>query len=266
MTLRRRLKQWLYGSCPGIAGAFPYFGTRIYFPQASIVFEAACAAGIYEADNLRVLQAFAAPGTTVFDVGANIGLMSVPVLAAKSDVRVVSFEAAPTTLQYLMRTREGSAFRDRWEIVAKAAGGAAGTVEFQVGTAGEGAYDGFRHTGRASLEKVITVEVTTLDLEWRRRGSPAVSAIKIDVEGAELDVLDGAAECIAACCPAIVAEWSQRNIAAYGRAVDDLLSSARRIGYRLWTIPQFAEIGDTVALQMHSSLTESYLLYPGSPR
>lgn len=263
--MRRRFKRWLYGSCPGFAGSFPYFNSRVHFPRGSIIFEAACADGIYEAENLRVMQGFARPRTAVFDVGANIGLMSVPVLSAKADVKVVSFEASPGTLRYLRRTRDESTFRDRWEIVGKAAGKTAGTAEFSVGAIGEGAYDGFKQTGRGSAASVLTVDVTTVDLEWRRLGQPDVSVLKLDVEGAELDVLDGARECIAACAPAIIAEWSPRNIGAYGRSVEDLFATAQRIGYRLWVIPQLAEIGDPVAIRMHSSLSESYLLYPGAP-
>ena len=43
-VLRQRLKYWLYGSCPGIAGSFNYFGTRVRFPKGSLGFRAACRA------------------------------------------------------------------------------------------------------------------------------------------------------------------------------------------------------------------------------
>ena len=42
MTLRKILKRWLYGSCPGFAGAFPYYGVKIHFPKGSVTFCAAC--------------------------------------------------------------------------------------------------------------------------------------------------------------------------------------------------------------------------------
>lgn len=261
---RQRVKQWFYGSCPGMAGAFPYFGVRVHFPRGSIVFEAACAQGIYEPGNLRAMQAFARDGSYVLDIGANIGLMSVPVLAANAAVRVLSFEASPGTAQFLCKTRDESAFGARWEVVSKAMGSAAGTAEFHVGALKAGAYDGFRSTGRAATEQVTQVDVTTVDLEWKRRDRPDFSVIKIDVEGAEYDVLTGATECIAQCRPAIVVEWSPKNIGPYGRTMEDLLSVAKRLGYRVWALPALAEIADPVALRIQASATESYLLFADS--
>ncbi len=264
-VLRQKLKRWLYGSCPGFAGAFPYFGTRIHFPRRSIVFDAACAQGIYEPANLKAMQVLARDRSWVLDIGANIGLMSVPVLAARPGVSVISFEASPGTVQYLFKTREGCAFRKRWEIVPKAVGSAAGTASFHVGAPEAGAYDGLQPTGRAAAESVVEVAVTTVDIEWEQRGCPDVSVIKIDVEGAEYDVLQGAKACIAQCRPAMVVEWGPRNIWAYGRTMDDLLSVAAQIGYRVWALPHLAEVRDPVALQVHASVTESYLMFPGSP-
>jgi hypothetical protein len=91
MTLRQTIKYWLYGRCPGFAGSFPYFGTRVYFPPGSKSFLAACEQGIFEADNVRLLQGLVRPGSYFFDVGTNIGLMSAPVLHTAPDVRIVSF-------------------------------------------------------------------------------------------------------------------------------------------------------------------------------
>lgn len=211
------------------------------------------------------MQAFARAGSYVLDIGANIGLMSVPVLAAHRDVRVVSFEASAGTAQFLRRTREESAFSDRWDVVAKAVGGAAGTAEFHVGPVEAGAYDGFKNTGRAAGGSAVAVEVTTVDLEWKARDCPDVSVIKIDVEGAEYDVLLGAMECIGRCRPALVIEWSPKNIGAYGRTMDDLLAIARRLGCRVWALPNLVEIADPIGLQVQASATESYLLFAGYP-
>jgi FkbM family methyltransferase len=265
MTFRNKLKQWLYGSCPGIAGAFPYFGVRVHFPAGSIIFEAACMQGIYESSNLRAMQAFARTGSCVLDVGANIGLMSVPLLATAPNVRVLSFEASPGTLRYLSRTRDESNFKDRWEIVAKAVGNTVGTTEFHVGASEMGAYDGIKSTGRAAVQSVVKIDATTIDVEWRKRGCPDVSVIKVDVEGAECEVILGAAECIAGFRPTIVVEWSPKNIGAYGRNLEDLFTVARRLGYRIWALPHLVEVCDPIALRVHASVTESYLLFAGTP-
>src|SRR5207302_6765911 len=100
----KALKRWLYGSCPGFAGSFPYFGTNVYFPKGSLCFRAACEQGIFEAENVRLLQGICRPGSHMFDVGANLGLMALPVLRHVAGCKVVSFEPSPNTLPWLERT------------------------------------------------------------------------------------------------------------------------------------------------------------------
>jgi hypothetical protein len=55
--LRRHFKRWLYSSCPSYKGVFPYFGEQIHFPPGSLLFELAMNEGIFEAGNLKLLQA-----------------------------------------------------------------------------------------------------------------------------------------------------------------------------------------------------------------
>ena len=81
MTLRQGFKHWLYGRCPGFSGSFPYFGTQVFFPKDSLLFRYACEQGVYECRNVDVLTRLARPQTWYFDVGTNLGFMSVPVLA-----------------------------------------------------------------------------------------------------------------------------------------------------------------------------------------
>src|SRR5437667_387294 len=110
--VRKRLKYWFYGSFPGVAGSFPYYGTRVRFPKGSLGFRAACEQGIFEADNIRFLQTLVKPNTTYFDVGANIGLMAIPILRACPNCSVVSFDPSPNSLPYLKRTISESPFKN----------------------------------------------------------------------------------------------------------------------------------------------------------
>jgi FkbM family methyltransferase len=118
--------------------------------------------------------------------------MSVPVLQACASCRVVSFEPSPSSLPYLERTAAGSAYRDRWTVVGKAVGDRAGELDFVVGSQRDALYEGFRSGDRIAGGRVIKVPVTTLDEEWRTWGEPDVSLIKIDVEGGEAAVMNGA--------------------------------------------------------------------------
>lgn len=264
MTLRQNIKFWLYGCCPGFAGAFPYFGTRVYFPKGSLSFTAACAQGMFEYDNLRILWALVRPDSTYFDIGANIGLMAVPVLQHQPKCRVISFEPSPNVLPYLQRTVKESAYRERWTLVPKAVSAQSGKVTFTLSDQTNSLFDGIRPTHRVASVKQVEVDMTTVDESWRALGSPPVSMIKCDVEGAELDVLKGAVECLRSERPAVLLEWNAVNLAAYGCSSGSLLDFAREEKCKLFSVPRLVEIHTVQELDLHMILTESFLLVPAA--
>lgn len=263
MRLRAHLKFLLYGSLPGFRGRFPYFGTQVYFPENSLAFRAACEQGIYEEENVRLLQALVRPHSWMFDAGANLGLMSIPVLRAVPEAYVVAFEPSPNALPWLRRTMEESSMGDRWRLVPKAVGADSRRVSFSVSGVEEGLYDGIRATGRAGENRTIEVEQTTLDLTWRDLGSPKVSMIKCDVEGGELDVLEGARECLAGSKPAVLTEINRQNIAAYGQTLGALMAFIREVNYQCFSVPHLVEVRTPRELEAHAAFGESFLLLPG---
>jgi hypothetical protein len=62
-------------------------GACYIFRLGQLLFERACAEGIYERDTTYPILALAEPETTYFDIGANIELLSVPVLATRPSVK-----------------------------------------------------------------------------------------------------------------------------------------------------------------------------------
>src|SRR5215467_13442583 len=148
MTLRSAAKYAILGLCPGLAGKFKYFGVRVYFPKGSAIFRLACQNHIYEPEVTTWLCKLAQPNKLFIDIGANIGLTSIPVLRTIPSARVLSFEPSPSSLAYLQRTKRESEFQDRWEIVAKAAGESVGVVQFWVANPELGGWDGLRDTRR----------------------------------------------------------------------------------------------------------------------
>jgi len=222
----------------------------------------ACAEGIFEHNNVRLMQSLARPDTTIFDIGANIGLMSAPLVVEKPSCRIVAFEPSPNVLPFLQRTIAESAHRDRWVLVPKAVGAQPGRLTFHLADQVNSVYDGVRPSRRAATLRQVEVEMTTVDETWRNLGSPRVSLLKCDVEGGEWDVLQGARACLQAERPAVLLEWNRDNLAAYQRPLASLLDLAHELHYALYSAPNLFEIQTAQQLEVQMCLTESFLLYP----
>lgn len=262
MRLRGIIKHFLHGSKWMYSGGFPYFTQEIFFPRGSQLFDRVCDEGVFEYDTVRLLRSLASPGTTYFDVGANIGLLAVPVLQSNAEVHVISIEASPDTIGYLRRTQQNSSFRDRWSIVECAVGSAQQSVRFFVSAPKNGAYDGLRDTGRGDAKRDVTVEMRTLDSIWRDAGMPTVSVVKIDVEGGESEVLLGASSLISRDRPALIIEWNEVNLKAYGIEPDYLLRLCDELGYFVQEVPKMYRIDREELLKIAMSETETFLLLP----
>jgi len=126
----------------------------------------------------------APPGSTFWDVGANVGLYTLAFSRAAGSVgKVYAFEPAPENVAALRRHLALNNVANV-EIVEAAVGEVAGTLRMAPG----------EFNSEFHVEANGTVEVSAVSLdEWRaamRSSLPA--AVKIDVEGYETEVLRGA--------------------------------------------------------------------------
>jgi FkbM family methyltransferase len=163
----------------------------------------------------------------------------------------------------LERTRSESRFRERWQIVPSAVtakGG--GTISFTVFPPGSDVFEGIRDTGRGGAGRIVEVPTTTVDAEWVARGRPPVSLLKVDVEGADLDVIRGAEQCLRECRPVIVTEWTEKNFRAYGVATTAILDLAASSGYDVYMIPELNLVSDRRVFEMQLASRENLLLLP----
>jgi len=161
--------------------------------------------GAYEASEIATVVALAKPGSTTIDVGANVGMYTVA-LATRIGAagKVLAFEPVPQTSR---RLRANIALNGlaNVEVFEAAAGECPGFADLQL--ANDSAYASIAGVkqGRA-IGKRLSVRVTPLDEVWNGHQRPVVSFCKIDVEGAELSVLEGAKEMLAECRPALLLE------------------------------------------------------------
>ena len=178
---KKKIKKATNSSISNNNEAFNYFNQQVYFPRGSILYKRTIDEGIYEKENVNLITSLLKPGTTIFDIGANIGLMAIPVLSFDDSVQVISVEASPNTLPYLMKTQKSSQFSTRWKIIDKAVSDRVGLVNFHLADASNGAFESLQDTERVNFTHVKEIESTTIDLIWEENEKPEVSFIKIDI-------------------------------------------------------------------------------------
>jgi FkbM family methyltransferase len=152
----------------------------------------------WDVRELRFLRRFLQPGMTFVDLGAHHGLYSVLASALVGPAgRVLAFEPTPSIVRRLrwhVRLNGGR----NVEVFAAAVGAKKSTVTLFVPTHGVDTISSLRPPGRTSAPvQRIEVELVALDDVIAARHLEAVDLIKLDVEGAEPQVLDGATQLLA---------------------------------------------------------------------
>ena len=145
-----------------------------------------------------------ARGGWAIDVGANIGVFSVTIgQALGPDAWLVAIEPLQENLRRLRRHLEQSGV-DRVHVVGSAIGAQPGRA--RLWRPDDTAYASFSEDAAGRGSESVEVDVATLDEVWAGQGEPPVSFIKVDVEGAEIEVLQGALRLLGACTPELLIE------------------------------------------------------------
>lgn len=242
-----------------------YFGETVYFHPGSHVAERAVREGVYERNVVNSILSLIDFGSIYIDVGANIGLLSLPILASRHDVRVVSIEASPGPARCLERTRHRAAVGERWSIVAKAVGSKEGWAPFFKRSNAFSAFDGVVDTKRGGAAKASVVPMTTLDRVWKEVGEGRVSVVKLDIEGGETAALAGAQKLIRQSRPHIILEWHKQNLAANGIDIGHIFHISRQFDYRVLSVESMSPL-ERRDLQEYMGKQEMILLSPAAVR
>jgi FkbM family methyltransferase len=195
--------------------------------------------GRYAAEEAAIISSFVAKGDICVDIGAHAGSWTRPLARMVPAGQVYAFEALPHYANALDRLMRLCGHRNV-VVSNQAVSDQPGTVEIAWRTK-----EGHRLTGNThmatererSAVECVTVSAVTLD-DWRcsLRGTARVSFVKIDVEGAELLVLRGAAQLIERDQPVIFMEIVADCCARYGYAPADLFTLFEKLNYRAFTV------------------------------
>jgi FkbM family methyltransferase len=161
--------------------------------------------GSFEKAELTFASERAKHGGWVFDVGGNVGVFSVAVAQhVVPGARVVAFEPLPGNVARLLDNLGRSGLHNV-DIAQVAAASAPGETDFLA--ADDTAYSGLVASVASGLAgQVVRVLLETIDSIWESKGSPAVSLMKLDIEGGELEALRGAVRLLERCRPLLMVE------------------------------------------------------------
>ena len=176
----------------------------------------------YEPDSWQPFLNHVRPGDTLVDVGANVGLYAVA--AAKRGAHVIAIEPDPANVRQIRRHARLN--RVRVEIVEALAGAQNSAAPLAArGSPVSGNIDMYLGpTTRYTVAPVLTLDALLKD--------EPVDLLKIDAEGAEVDVLRGAERTLRDKKPrAILLEVHPPAFALIGQTVNDLTDLLEAAGY-----------------------------------
>lgn len=144
-----------------------------------------CWLGTYEFDKQILFEKYVKPNMVVYDIGANAGFYTLlSAVLTGSTGKVFAFEPVPQNIFYI-RKHLGLNKITNTVVVEKAVSDK--TSKFKFDLSSNPSMGHFSENGK------IEVEAISLD-EFTKQGNPLPDLIKMDIEGAEFDALNGAKE------------------------------------------------------------------------
>jgi FkbM family methyltransferase len=196
----------------------------------------------YQTEVTGFLRRYLKPGMTVADVGANRGYFSLRAASlVGSSGKVYSFEPTPETFGRLLRNIERNQFA-QIQPYNRALGNRNGETRLFVSPIDDGMNSVFAPLNGAAS---IVVPLARLDDALPER---KVDFLKIDVEGAESEVLEGATGILES-NPSIVVifEYEKFTLHRARKSYDSAISLLGNLGFRIYRILPDGGVGERVA-------------------
>jgi FkbM family methyltransferase len=237
-AVSRRLQGVVYTSKGGITKGLRRKGGLGFFPGAVH----------QETAEVRFLQALNFAGKVVFDLGGYQGLLTI--FFAKAARQVITFEANPANV---VRIYENAGLNSFTNVFVRnvAVGNHDGILKLRFDPSMSGAASGdpeiFDQIGSSAHDvREFSVVLTTIDADIRRFHLPEPDFVKIDIEGMELDALEGMVALLASRKPDLYLEL-------HGTTPGDKLANAtnviefiRQRGYGIFDVEQNRDVTQDV--------------------
>ncbi len=193
--------------------------------------------GTFESRELRFVERFVQPGMTVLDVGSHHGLYTL--LASRrvgASGRVLTFEPSPRERRKL-RLHLALNLAGNARLEPLALGSENGEADFHQVNGVETGCNSLRPPAVLDPVRRLRVSVARLDDVLQRKGIERVDFIKLDVEGAELAVLEGAEKLLQQPPrPVMLIEVFAARTAPWGYAPREIIAHLARRGFHWFAL------------------------------
>jgi FkbM family methyltransferase len=186
--------------------------------------------GTYESGTTSCIKKLLKPGMTFVDIGANCGYFTlIGARAVGPTGKVYTFEPDPRNTRLIQESVAANKLVEYVRIAPLAItdGTRGDTVElFLSSSSGQNSLWG------KQSQKHITVSTTSLDKFFKQEVYPRMSLIKIDVEGAEVDILRGMTE-LNRVNPdlRLILEFSPQSFENRGIVTSEIFSLLNHLGF-----------------------------------
>lgn len=188
--------------------------------------------GIFERTSFKKFMSYIPGRQSVVEVGSHVGSWTLGF--ARLFNRVVGFEPHPVNRAYLLKNIERARTPGRVEVYPYAVTDNL-SAEFSISANGATRNSGMAHLIPREVANDNTPSVTCVRLDdvLKTHFTPAASldALKVDVEGMELNVLKSGQSLIREFKPTILLEIN-RHCARYGHSVEEIYDHMSDLGYR----------------------------------
>ena len=167
-------------------------------------------------------------GGAFLDVGANVGYFSL--LAAhvfREKCHVTAFEPNPSIAALLRQSVEKNSGQNRIRVIEAAVSDAPGELQLVIDRDNTG--HSFLGATAGSGPRVAVIRID----DWLQSNPPPerITAIKLDVEGCELNALRGMEATLRTHRPALVVEVIDHHLRQFGASRDELLTFVKNLGF-----------------------------------
>lgn len=211
--LAGKVRGWLFRQGYGeVDSIIEYKGVRISAPARDLSLIPGLVGGYYEATELEVFMALAAASRNIIDVGGNIGLYTV--LGAKqlpAEGKVYTFEPIAENVAYIHKNLALNNLAERVHVEPLAVGKEDGELTIHMSKDNVGNHSAARNNVQDAMG---SVQVPRVSLDSYVASASVASALgnqvdilKIDVEGYDGLVLEGAQGLIGRCNPTLFVEF-----------------------------------------------------------